>query len=482
VRAGETATSTTGGKGSRPVVSALFVLALALAPLAALADAERDFRQAMDLIVKKRWTEAATLLESAIGERPQEDKKPIFLYGQRYEPYLPHYHLGRVRDAIGDCAGAVQAWEQSQRQGVVRDIGGTVLSTLDAGLARCRPQVVEGKGGDSPGGDQPGTTPGPGPSADDDERQRREAALAAALGQLEQAVSDADAARGSFEESRRGLERSQVPLPGDFASRSAALDRELQATRGVLDRRASATPERVREAETGARRVATAFGDLRRELASVAAGAQRDRIALVQRLERAREEALRLLATAPSAIDAAAVVALRQAADQALILGGDEPMSLLREREIALQQARSGFEDAVAAIPVGPGPGPQGGIDPQGGATNLPVPPLVTPPAGRSAARGRLLAAAEAFWSGEYERALEELEQAAPAAERGQLTRHLLLAATRHALWVRSGQSDVSLLAGVKADIKACSLIDETLDPEALGLSPAFARIYREHS
>ncbi len=94
-------------------------LALSSSPRLAFADYKDSYKQGVEAIEKSKWADAARLMQEAIGGKAVEGET-IRFYGQRFEPYLPHFYLGLALFNAGDCAGALRSWATSEAQGAVR--------------------------------------------------------------------------------------------------------------------------------------------------------------------------------------------------------------------------------------------------------------------------------------------------------------------------------------------------------------------------
>jgi hypothetical protein len=96
-------------------------LALLMAPFArpAAADYKDSYKQGIEAVEKSRWADAVRLMEEAIASKAAEGET-IRFYGQRFEPYLPHFYLGLALFNSGDCVGALRSWATSESQGAVR--------------------------------------------------------------------------------------------------------------------------------------------------------------------------------------------------------------------------------------------------------------------------------------------------------------------------------------------------------------------------
>lgn len=98
------------------------VLAAAVAAAGPVrADPAESYRQGLAAIEAGSWAAVARWMGEAIAEQPGESRR-IALDGNRFANYLPHYYLGVARYQLGDCAGALRAWEASTSQGVVQGL------------------------------------------------------------------------------------------------------------------------------------------------------------------------------------------------------------------------------------------------------------------------------------------------------------------------------------------------------------------------
>jgi hypothetical protein len=75
------------------------------------------YKSGLDAIESEEWSQAAKLMQKAIGQRRAEARRlPKYLH---FKPYMPHFYLGVARFERGDCSGALRAWKTSEKQGVV---------------------------------------------------------------------------------------------------------------------------------------------------------------------------------------------------------------------------------------------------------------------------------------------------------------------------------------------------------------------------
>lgn len=120
----------------RPAVALLVAILVAGSVWAdvAWADARDLFKEAMDGVEAKNWTQVESKLRQAIELDPAADKRTFV------KDYLPHYWLGVALQEQGDCRGASAAWDESERQGVAS--GSSDAADLSRRRASCR-QALE---------------------------------------------------------------------------------------------------------------------------------------------------------------------------------------------------------------------------------------------------------------------------------------------------------------------------------------------------
>ena len=85
------------------------VLAVLSGALIARADYRQSYTDGLKARDEKKWSDVALHMAAAIAERPAEG-----------DQYLPYYHLGLAHAELGNCAAAVAAWNESERQGAIR--------------------------------------------------------------------------------------------------------------------------------------------------------------------------------------------------------------------------------------------------------------------------------------------------------------------------------------------------------------------------
>jgi hypothetical protein len=90
------------------------------------------FRRGMDARQGKRHKEVVGAMRQAIAADPKESTRKVgSRLGLGGDEYLPHFYLGEALLAIDDCAGALNAWEESEKQGIAPKVGsnGRVIQT-----------------------------------------------------------------------------------------------------------------------------------------------------------------------------------------------------------------------------------------------------------------------------------------------------------------------------------------------------------------
>lgn len=121
-------------KSSFIVVPSL--LAVLLSPISAWSQVWKDaYLKGLDLMAAQKWEEALQAFDRAIQANPREDKN-VRLYGMRYG-YFPHRDKGIALYRLGQWEAAIQALEESLRQGSTKE----AAQYLE--LARKREPMVE---------------------------------------------------------------------------------------------------------------------------------------------------------------------------------------------------------------------------------------------------------------------------------------------------------------------------------------------------
>lgn len=279
----------------RAVAGALIVVCLS--PAAARAQDEA-FKDGLRALKKESWAEAAAALRSAADADGRESDRTVRagavlgIFGGIEQPYLPYYFLGDALFALGDCAGAVTAWSESERQQVV---SGERLARLREHYTICETRGVLG------------------PSAYDELLARTRADYAEARARFTRASNlaagnrhllrapvdeDLDAARRALEEADAGLDTAvRSRREADFIASAAAAARSSEASgraeavvQAALDARA--TVQRLStELERTVAAAADADAEIERSGVSLAGAMLASRNAARARLAQARTKA-----------------------------------------------------------------------------------------------------------------------------------------------------------------------------------------------
>lgn len=132
-----------------PSSSGCVLLALGLLLLSAPVYAQdQAFKDGMKAYDDKKWAEAAKLMRQAIQASPEDANRKVEYGGvlgvaRKNTTYLPNFYLGHALYMMQpqDCAGAINAWAASERQGAVlarREFSTIILG----GYAECEKKGV----------------------------------------------------------------------------------------------------------------------------------------------------------------------------------------------------------------------------------------------------------------------------------------------------------------------------------------------------
>ncbi len=115
--------------------------------VAQTAHAQDDaFRAGLEARTGRKWQETAAQMRRAIQSNPQESSRKVRsgiggLLRQGGTEYLPHYFLGEALFNLDDCAGAVDAWSKSEQQGAIRTRP-EFVAVLQKGYVACEAKGV----------------------------------------------------------------------------------------------------------------------------------------------------------------------------------------------------------------------------------------------------------------------------------------------------------------------------------------------------
>lgn len=434
----------------------LWLLLALLAAAPAFADYRTRYIDGRDAAKRGDWAKARQQMQGAIAERADPAARAR-LAGNFQEPYVPHYYLGLASAKLGDCAGAVKAFEHPASKSVVAGLP-DLASVQAAELLKCRTLLAQG---DKPTGGEttppivaqqdkpPPATPGTPPPA--------KALPDTSLAPVRNALTRLDGKLGAIETRLR-----KPPLAGSGDAR--ALERTLaQLKKGR--QQAGADLERARSAGDAAllTRVTDQGKRLDTELAalgeSVDAAAEGLEQALAARtLENKRNSIDGVLATltarqkaATTAGIGADAAAQRSAATQAQALQAARGASDLPSLDRALGDAARAIKDLDSAIAAAPKPAPEA-----------------------------LRALARSYFGADYASAAAWNQEAALAGDaRARAQALLLRAAARWQVYMRGGAQDRALAAQVDTDLRAARRLDAGLQPSELAFSPKLIARFR---
>jgi len=114
------------------------LLGLALQSWPVAADFRDDYKRGIETLERGQWSQAASLFRQAAAERP--DEKARLSRSPFSKRYLPHFYLGEALLEMDDCEGALTAWAESERQGVVTRL--PEYQSLIDGRDICRRQAA----------------------------------------------------------------------------------------------------------------------------------------------------------------------------------------------------------------------------------------------------------------------------------------------------------------------------------------------------
>ena len=480
-----------------------------------------------------KWAEAAKAMQTAIGANRNESATKKVKIGVRFGlvggteyPYLPHYFLGEALMGQKNCLGAIAAFAESERQGVV---SGDNLANIRKQYKACLAEGV--------------LPPAEFQAASD--RATRKYNDATAMYKRVATMASSNPVAGSaeaLENARKTLEASHKSFlqagdsrrQADFTEASNASDRSIELLRPVesainatiksnsdtqqqvrdfnqlvflADRANQAidTPGYVLTAPLAAARK-KALSDVAQARESLA-GSQppnparvkeatelvRSAIALLNDLEtQARQladrfktqkltEAQRATVGALSLVEGSLATLQRRMAQEANPIAPEisSEHDKLQAEFASLKQrfARAAKNGDIAAMTQTT----QLALDVKGRVetVTLSFGPLTLRDRGLPEA---LEQGADLFFRGEYRQALSKLDAAGNAPDAPlQLHVHLFRAAAQYALYVRGGETDKAMLDQVRAEIARSKQIDSAFKPDTRAFAPRFLTLFNDN-
>ncbi len=444
------------GSWPRPARLRLAVLAtawlLVLGESPAAADYKESYEAGIEAVRSKKWSEVVRLMQEAIAEQSQAGER-IKVYGMRFVPYTPYYYLGLALYEQGDCEGAVDAWETSERQSA---ISGSRAKKLNEQRDECA-QALSPSAVGSTVPPAVSTTPPPGPGVDSETLARVLDAGTKPIDEARELINELEALRMNpdtavlFEREpalvevlvtageeihtaqemlANGKENRDLAVAEEVARRAVLTRDDLEELKGAIaERRQDLTREIEESTERRALRA-----DLGRFLANAArVAAAADRLESDPRLREARE-------------------ALQDYVRQAESIGDETAVAELIDLRDRLSKAAIALEEAVARTSES--------------SVGDPPPPPRLPAVLRKVA--------EAFFAADYETALDALRDAELRLPKARAAAHLISGAARYSLFLEGGRQDSELREAAAADISACRELDPQALPTTAHFSPSF--------
>jgi len=451
---------------------------------AASADYRASYEKGIKAIDNKDWTGAIEALRGAAAEKSVEGER-VLIYGMRYKPYLPHYYLGLAYFNTGNCEAAVKAWAESERQGPVREAA--EYRTLQRLREQCRGQGTREA--------EPPRLPTPARGPD----------LRQAVAEAEAEIKKGESAAAAVARMRSEPENARLwqSDPALRQSESKA-NLDLSSARSVLgEARAGNDATRIAVARDSAIRARREFESLQKLVTD-----HRDRLAR-EALEKQAKE--RDAAERRAALEKQAVGKESKESQAKEKNSAERSKAILREVRQTAQEARGVLADARRRRPL-----PEQALKPRAdlekelkeaqkttpntppsdltrlreriekSAANLRIAlsrprEVTTPPADRTIPPA-LLAAAAAYFEGDYDRAARTLESASFQQPRAAAQARLLRGAARYGIFVTGGEKDDHLRERAIEDIRECLRLDPNIVVSSVAFSPRFVEFFKRSS
>lgn len=365
--------------------------------------------------------EAAGLFREAAGERSGEQKR---LLGRFYfKPYLPYYYLGQALFQTGDCPGALEAWAESERQGVVLEQD-EERASLEQGRTACRQRAAA--------------------------LESAEATAREALRRAEEAAVRVEAGAASPELAPEWDEGESDSLRLRQREALALLDQARSRLQAQADATDPGGYERVEAEAAGARqRLEDVLREAERRREQIRVELQARRQGAWDAIERLAAAAGEALAAAPRLAGEAPALSRRRAEVEAAL---GQARSLPAEASLEdLEAVRSRLQNGVARLRSAAAPPPR-----------------------------ELVTAAGAFLAGDYPGVIATLEGRSFSQDRAAAHAHLLRAAARYYLYLEDGSRDEGLREAALQGILDARRADPDLIPPQRAFSPRFLAFYRE--
>jgi hypothetical protein len=453
---------------SRRLLQRILVgLGLWLAAGGAWADYKTDYQDGIEAAEKGNWAEVRRLMNAALAK----ESKPVArmrTYGTNFIPYVPHYWLGLANARLGDCAAALQAFDNPGSRSIVAGIPAQA-GEMASQRSRCEQQMLAQQNKpvepplpavETPPVQPPVTEPKPvvvaqNPPATETRPTTTTPPAPAAVALPEARIAPAKAALAKVDTQIGSIDRQlkAAPLVGTGDARE--LTKDLDALRSQRQK-TGASLERARSGGDGKLlgSVETDAAKLGRDLAMLGERVQSAGVGLAQAQEAtALEQARRRSGALVARIDQRLIEA-RDAGvgENAAVRALGPPRTQLQQAlagndraaiERALTAATKATAQLEAAIAAAPKPAPE-----------------------------PLRALVGAFLGAKYADVARWDEVARLPDDRARAQAHLLRGAARWHLYVRDGEQDGKLRAAIDSDLREAKRLDRALKPNAQVFSP----------
>ncbi len=397
-------------------VAPLLLAALVLASPAVGQSFRAAYGDGLEAMDRRDWDAAVAAFRTAVDDRPEESERLPRLFFRRYTPW---YYLALALSEKGDCQGAMAAFSESERQGVIASFPDDVVALRRFG-DRCgeREAVAEARKA----------------ALSVIERAADSSGVVAELAKLPELATVWEWRENSLADRRAGADG----LLGDARS---------LLTEGGAEPQLETLEEARRLAYQSYWQLEAIRAEASQHLGEIQAMVERKLDNLEATVEEARSVLRRTTALAPyppglrSRRDR-----LQGLLNRAIDAGEGVPPGELESLEADLEQAIQALESAA------------------------------TPPP------RALREAAEAFFAGEYARTLELLDGPRWRGSLTLAHAALLRAAARWSLWRRAPDPDPELLVAARADVAECAERVPGLEPLEAWYPPAFRAFFDEVS
>ncbi len=422
--------------GKLPVLLAAVLMSVMLSS-SLMAAFGTDFLDALDALEDGDYQKAIGKLEKAIKGKDDAGLDQRF-YGLVYGNYIPYYYLGQARYKLGDCRGAIEAWNESAKQGVVTGL--KEYSTLQAGVTACSGEVVDI------------------PKLAAEAKQAIDS-VSSRSGQLQALSSDFRELGSNALYQREWVSRWEPVLKS--ASQSVGdMESRLSAAASAKDDKAIQVIKS--EATTLAGTLVSSMTQATNQIAAIR---QQQAGQVVEARKRARRELMQAVASARAqeTVNANAQISqsytsLMDQADRGEGLSADTPASIqlqqvqsintaIRRYKVAIQDWRRTEENIAHR----------------------------TPPAD-------LKQIVIEYLAGNYENTIQMVDPGSFSDDRARIQALLFRAAASYRLFMLSGEKDTQNLQQAQSDIREIKSLRKDFSPYIPAFSPKFLDLFRRSS